>query len=179
MQKILKKITYIFFIVVISLFAAYSLKTSLEAVDWYRYKVTIGLTGVFFILISFIYSIVKRFTKIKNKLFYLRLHIFLAILGTIIVFAHASLNHYFIFPILTYCFLFIVYSSGFVGSLLVRDVKREMEAQRENPPPLYSLIVIDKAVSAWRTVHIPLVIYWFTFLVIHVTSTFYYSGLRY
>lgn len=179
MLKIFKKIAYISFLIFLSLFAAYSLKISLETAGWYRYKVIIGLTGIFFILVSFVYSIVKRCTQINNKLFYLRLHIFLAILGTIIIFAHASLNHYFIFPILTYCFLLIVYSSGFVGSLLVREVKREMEAQRENPPPLYSLIVIDKAVSAWRTVHIPLVVYWFTFLVIHVISTLYYDGLRY
>ena len=180
MRKILKKIAYIFFFVFLSLYAAYFLEAVLEVAGWYRYKVVLGLTGVSLILASFIYSIVKRCTGIKNKLFYLRLHIILAILGAIIIFTHASLNHKFIFPILTYCFLFAVYFSGFVGSFLVREVKQQMEAySQNNAPPLHSLIVMDKAVSLWRTVHIPLVAYWFTFLVIHVISTLYYYGLRY
>lgn len=179
MRKILKRVIYIVLFVFITIYVSYFMEAALKLLDWYKYKELMGITGVALVLISFVYSIVKRTPGATNKLLYLKLHMILAVAGTIIIFTHASFNHLFIFPVLTYVLLFVVYFSGFIGSFLVREVKIEMEGSRESGVNPHSLIFLNKAVSAWRTVHIPLVTYLAVFLAIHVISTLYYYGIRF
>lgn len=147
----------------------------------------LGYVGTFLIVLSFTYSLRKRniiASGSPKKL--LRMHEYLAWVGSVFVLVHAGIHFNAILPWLAVVMLLINVASGLVGKFLLRRSLESLRASRQaltdtgmtkeavDKELFLDSIVVD-AMDQWRTIHLPIAFLFGLFSLLHIITIFMFS----
>ncbi len=150
----------------------------------------LGIPGVILILLSFGHSLRKRgMIKSDNPIRLLRLHEWLAWIGSTFVLVHAGIHFNAVLAWLAVAAMAVNTASGLTGKYLVQRSQRWMKQTKadlreagltdtEIDQRLFWDSLAAGLVRKWRTIHLPIA---FTFAVLataHILSTFLFWGWK-
>lgn len=148
----------------------------------------LGIPGTLLIIASLTYSLRKRkyITQGDPKTL-LKLHEYVAWLGSLMVLIHAGVHFNAILPWLATLAMGVNVISGLVGKLLLDRSRRHVQGQREHYQLRgLSLTEVEQAVfwdavsldtmARWRKVHIPIFIVFTVLALGHIVSIFLFWG---
>lgn len=142
----------------------------------------LGYVGTFLVLLSFVYSLRKRKiieTGSPKKL--LRMHEYLAWVGSILLLVHAGIHFNAILPWLAVGMLLINVASGLVGKFLLKRSMESLNASRQaladkglekeavDKKLFLDSIMVD-AMKQWRTIHLPIAFLFGLFSLLHIIT---------
>jgi len=144
----------------------------------------LGIPGVIFILLSFVYSLRKR-KKItfSNPKRLLQLHIALTWTGSLMILVHAGIHMYALLPWLALLAMLLNVVSGMTGMYLMGRSRRFLESKKEHyrqqglddeavERKLFRDSTTYGLMKKWREVHLPITLLFGVLAVAHITSVF-------
>ncbi len=144
----------------------------------------LGIPGVIFILLSFVYSLRKR-KKITfgNPKRLLQLHIALTWTGSLMILVHAGIHMYALLPWLALLAMLLNVVSGMTGMYLLGRSRRFLESKKEHyrqqglddeavDRKLFGDSVAYDLMKKWREVHLPITLLFAVLAVAHIASVF-------
>ncbi len=147
----------------------------------------LGYVGTLLVLLSFIYSLRKRkILKAGSPKKLLKLHEYLAWVGSVLLLVHAGIHFNAILPWLAVAMLLINVASGLVGKFLL---KRSMDSLQENRQALadkgmdkesvdkhlfFDSIMVN-AMKQWRNIHLPIALIFGLISLLHIITVFIFS----
>lgn len=151
--------------------------------EWGR---QLGYWGAGFIVVSFLYSARKRKVITFGRApFFLRLHEFLAWLGSMMVLVHGGIHFNALLPWLALIAMLVAVCSGLTGKFLLKrskaivaEKRRELRAAGVAKDALEDQLYWDSLVvglmQKWRKVHMPITTTFGLLAVLHVVSAMAY-----
>lgn len=150
----------------------------------------LGIPGVILILLSFGHSLRKRgMIKSDNPIRLLRLHEWLAWIGSTLVLVHAGIHFNAVLAWLAVAAMAVNITSGLTGKYLVQRSQRWMkqtkadlsgagltEVQIEHQ--LFWDSLAAGVVRKWRTIHLPIALAFAVLATAHILSTFLFWGWK-
>jgi hypothetical protein len=148
----------------------------------------LGIPGTILIIASLIYSLRKRkYLTAGNPKSWLKLHEFMAWLGSLMVLIHAGIHFNAILPWLATLAMGVNVLSGLVGKLLLNQSRIHLQGQREHfqlrglslkevEQALFWDSVTFNAMMQWRKIHIPIFIAFTVLALGHIISIFLFWG---
>ena len=160
----------------------------LTAMTWVgRY---LGIPGVILILLSFGHSLSKRsFIKSPNPARLLRLHEWLAWIGSTLILVHAGIHFNAVLAWFAVIAMGVNIISGLTGKYLVQRAQRWMkQAKTDLREQGLDEAAIDKKlfwdslaagwVKKWRMIHLPIAMAFAVLATAHIVSTFLFWGWK-
>lgn len=150
----------------------------------------LGIPGVLLILLSFGHSLRKRgMIKSDNPTRLLRLHEWLAWIGSTLVLVHAGIHLNAVLAWLAVAAMAVNIVSGLTGKYLVQRSQRWMKQTRtglreagltdaEIDQQLFWDSLAAGLVRKWRTIHIPIALAFAVLATAHILSTFLFWGWK-
>lgn len=148
----------------------------------------LGILGTILIISSLAYSLHKhKYITLGNPKSLLRLHEFMAWLGSLFVLIHAGIHFNAILPWLATVAMSVNVVSGMVGKFLLNRSRRYLQVQRQDfqgrgLPQLevdqalfWDAVTLD-AMTKWRKIHIPIFIVFAVLALGHIISIFLFWG---
>lgn len=144
----------------------------------------LGIPGVFFILLSFFYSMRKRkkisFGNPKNLLI---LHEILTWLGALMILVHAGIHIYTVLPWLALFAMLVNVISGMTGKYLLDRSRRFLSEKKKSyveqglsDEVMEKMLFWDAttfdAMKKWRAVHLPITLAFAVLGITHILSIF-------
>jgi cytochrome b561 len=189
--RLLRREVLPFLLTMVALVAAASLIDALlhllNAVWIGRY---LGIPGTLLILGSTAYSLRKRkFIKSGHPAKLLRLHEWLAWLGSLLVLVHAGIHFNAVLGWLAVSAMLINVGSGLTGKFLLDRSRRRLEESRQRmrqsgvkPEELEDLTYWDSltfdVVKKWRVVHFPITLAFAVLATAHIVAVFLFWGWK-
>ena len=144
----------------------------------------LGIPGVVFILLSFVYSLRKR-GKISfgNPKRLMQLHIALTWSGALMILVHAGVHMYALLPWLALLAMLLNVVSGMTGMYLLGRSRRFLESKREHyrqqgladeaiERKLFRDATAYGLMKKWRELHLPITLLFAVLAVAHIASVF-------
>ena len=142
----------------------------------------LGYIGTFLILISFLYSLRKRriiTTGSPKK--YLKLHEYIAWIGSVMVLVHAGIHFNAVLPWLAIFMLLINVASGLVGKFLLKKSGESLNLSRqallnsgmsteETDKKLFFDAVTLEVMRKWRSIHLPIALMFGVLSILHIIT---------
>lgn len=150
----------------------------------------IGIPGVILILLSFGHSLRKRgFMKSDNPIRLLRLHEWLAWIGSTLVLVHAGIHFNAVLAWLAVAAMAINITSGLTGKYLMQRALRWMKQTKadlreagltdtEIEQRLFWDSLAAGLVRKWRAIHLPIALAFAVLATAHILSTFLFWGWK-
>lgn len=150
----------------------------------------LGIPGVILILLSFGHSLRKRgMIKSDNPIRLLRLHEWLAWIGSTLVLVHAGIHFNAVLAWLAVAAMAVNITSGLTGKYLMSRSQRWMKQAKANlreaglPDPeidqrLFWDSLAAGLVRKWRTIHLPIALAFAVLATAHILSTFLFWGWK-
>ena len=150
----------------------------------------LGIPGTLLIIASLAYSLRKR-KKLQggDMRTYLRVHEFMAWLGSLMVLIHAGIHFNDILPWLATIAMGVNVISGMVGKMLLDRSRRQVQGQRDHyqlrglarneveQAVFWDAVMVD-AMARWRKVHIPIFVAFAVLSLGHIVAIFLFWGWR-
>lgn len=150
----------------------------------------LGIPGTLLIIASLAYSLRKR-KKLQggDMSTYLRVHEFMAWLGSLMVLIHAGIHFNDILPWLATIAMGVNVISGMVGKMLLDRSRRQVQGQRDHyelrglarneieQAVFWDAVAVD-AMARWRKVHIPIFVAFAVLSLGHIASIFLFWSWR-
>jgi hypothetical protein len=150
----------------------------------------LGIPGVILILLSFGHSLRKRgMIKSDNPIRLLRLHEWLAWIGSTLVLVHAGIHFNAVLAWLAVAAMAVNITSGLTGKYLMSRSQRWMKqakadlreaglADTEIEQRLFWDSLAAGLVRKWRTIHLPIALAFAVLATAHIISTFLFWGWK-
>lgn len=150
----------------------------------------LGIPGVILILLSFGHSLRKRgMIKSDNPIRLLRLHEWLAWIGSTLVLVHAGIHFNAVLAWLAVAAMAVNITSGLTGKYLMSRSQRWMKQAKADlreaglPDPeidqrLFWDSLAAGLVRKWRTIHLPIALAFAVLATAHILSTFLFWGWK-
>lgn len=150
----------------------------------------LGIPGVLLILLSFGHSLRKRgYVKSSNPVRLLRLHEWLAWIGSTLVLVHAGIHFNAALAWLAVIAMAINIISGLTGKYLVqraqrwmKQAKTDLRSQGLDEADIEQKLFWDSLaagwVKKWRTIHLPIAMSFAVLAAAHILSTFLFWGWK-
>lgn len=150
----------------------------------------LGIPGVILILLSFGHSLRKRgMIKSDNPVRLLRLHEWLAWIGSTLVLVHAGIHFNAVLAWLAVAAMAVNITSGLTGKYLVLRAQRWMKqtkselrdaglTEAEIEQRLFWDSLAASLVRKWRTIHLPIALAFAVLATAHILSTFLFWGWK-
>lgn len=150
----------------------------------------LGIPGVILILLSFGHSLRKRgMIKSDNPIRLLRLHEWLAWIGSTFVLVHAGIHFNAVLAWLAVAAMAVNITSGLTGKYLVQRSQRWMKQAKadfrdagltdtEIEQRLFWDSLAAGLVRKWRTIHLPIALAFAVLATAHILSTFLFWGWK-
>ncbi|MFA7587889.1 MAG: hypothetical protein WCY11_17130 [Novosphingobium sp.] len=150
----------------------------------------LGIPGVILILLSFGHSLRKRgMIKSDNPIRLLRLHEWLAWIGSTLVLVHAGIHFNSVLAWLAVAAMAVNIASGLTGKYLVHRSQRWMKqtksdlrnaglTDQEIEQRLFWDSLAAGLVRKWRTIHLPIALAFAVLAIAHILSTFLFWGWK-
>jgi hypothetical protein len=150
----------------------------------------LGIPGVILILLSFGHSLRKRgMIKNDNPIRLLRLHEWLAWIGSTLVLVHAGIHFNAVLAWLAVAAMAVNITSGLTGKFLVQRSQRWMKqtkaelrddglTEAEIEQRLFWDSLAAGLVRKWRTIHLPIALAFAVLATAHILSTFLFWGWK-
>lgn len=150
----------------------------------------LGIPGVILILLSFGHSLRKRgVIKSSNPVRLLRLHEWLAWIGSTLVLVHAGIHFNAVLAWLAVAAMGVNIISGLTGKYLVQRAQRWMKQSRADlrdqglddaaiEQNLFWASLTAGWVRKWRTIHLPIAMAFAVLATAHILSTFLFWGWK-
>lgn len=150
----------------------------------------LGIPGVLLIVVSMIYSLRKRkLIAIGQPARLLKMHKFLAWLGSVLVLLHAGVHFNSILPWLAVAAMLVNVISGLTGSFLISRARTFVESRRTSlvaqgldAADIESRLFWDATtldlLKGWRVVHMPIALAFAALALGHILSIFVLWGWR-
>ena len=150
----------------------------------------LGIPGVILILASFGHSLRKRgVIKSSNPVRLLRLHEWLAWIGSTLVLVHAGIHFNAVLAWLAAAAMAVNIASGLTGKFLVQRSQRWMKQTKadlrdaglsdaEIEQRLFWDSLAAGLVRKWRTIHLPIALAFAVLATAHILSTFLFWGWK-
>ena len=150
----------------------------------------LGIPGVILILLSFGHSLRKRgMIKSDNPIRLLRLHEWLAWIGSTLVLVHAGIHFNAVLAWLAVAAMAVNITSGLTGKFLVQRSQRWMKQTKtdlreagltdaEIEQRLFWDSLAARLVRKWRTIHLPIALAFAVLATAHILSTFLFWGWK-
>lgn len=150
----------------------------------------LGIPGVILILLSFGHSLRKRgMIKSDNPIRLLRLHEWLAWIGSTLVLVHAGIHFNAVLAWLAVAAMAVNITSGLTGKYLVQRSQRWMKQTKANlrdagltdteiEQRLFWDSLAAGVVRKWRTIHLPIALAFAVLATAHILSTFLFWGWK-
>jgi hypothetical protein len=150
----------------------------------------LGIPGVILILLSFGHSLRKRgMIKSDNPIRLLRLHEWLAWIGSTLVLVHAGIHFNAVLAWLAVAAMAVNITSGLTGKYLVlrsqrwmkqtkTDLRDEGLTDTEIEQRLFWDSLAAGLVRKWRTIHLPIALAFAVLATAHILSTFLFWGWK-
>jgi hypothetical protein len=150
----------------------------------------LGIPGVILILLSFGHSLRKRgMIKSENPVRLLRLHEWLAWIGSTLVLVHAGIHFNAVLAWLAVAVMAVNITSGLTGKYLVQRSQRWMKQTKtdlreagltdtEIEQRLFWDSLAAGLVRKWRTIHLPIALAFAVLATAHILSTFLFWGWK-
>ena len=150
----------------------------------------LGIPGVILILLSFGHSLRKRgMIKSDNPIRLLRLHEWLAWIGSTLVLVHAGIHFNAVLAWLAVAAMAVNITSGLTGKYLVQRSQRWMKQTKadlrdagltdtEIEQQLFWDSLAAGLVRKWRNIHLPIALAFAVLATAHILSTFLFWGWK-
>ncbi|UNK78041.1 hypothetical protein MNQ96_10620 [Sphingopyxis granuli] len=150
----------------------------------------LGIPGVILILLSFGHSLRKRgLIKSDNPIRLLRLHEWLAWIGSTLVLVHAGIHFNAVLAWLAVAAMGVNIISGLTGKYLMSRSQRWMKQAKADlreagfaEPEIEQRLFWDSLaaglVRKWRTIHLPIALAFAVLATAHILSTFLFWGWK-
>ncbi|MEJ2410920.1 MAG: hypothetical protein P8Y48_16870 [Novosphingobium sp.] len=150
----------------------------------------LGIPGVILILLSFGHSLRKRgMIRSNNPIRLLRLHEWLAWIGSTLVLVHAGIHFNAVLAWLAVGAMAVNITSGLTGKYLVQRSQRWMKQEKANfrdagftdaeiEQRLFWDSLAAGLVRNWRTIHLPIAFAFAVLAMAHILSTFLFWGWK-
>lgn len=150
----------------------------------------LGIPGVILILLSFGHSLRKRgMIKSDNPIRLLRLHEWLAWIGSTLVLVHAGIHFNAVLAWIAVAAMAVNITSGLTGKYLVQRSQRWMKQTKadlreagltdtEIEQRLFWDSLAASLVRKWRTIHLPIALAFAVLATAHILSTFLFWGWK-
>ncbi len=150
----------------------------------------LGIPGVILILLSFGHSLRKRgIIDSKNPIRLLRLHEWLAWIGSTLVLVHAGIHFNSVLAWLAVAAMGVNIISGLTGKYLVLRTQRWMKQARTDlrgkgldntaiEQRLFWDSLAASLVRKWRAIHLPIALAFAVLATVHILSTFLFWGWK-
>ncbi len=150
----------------------------------------LGIPGTLMILLSFAYSLRKRgLIRIGQPARLLRLHQFMAWLGSLLVLVHAGIHFNAILGWLAVSAMLIDVGSGLTGKFLLERSRRRLQQARsrmsdqgvsadELEERLYRDSLTFDVMKQWRAVHLPITLAFAVLAAAHIVAVFLFWGWK-
>ncbi len=150
----------------------------------------LGIPGIILILLSFGHSLRKRgMIKSDNPIRLLRLHEWLAWIGSTLVLVHAGIHFNAVLAWLAVAAMAVNITSGLTGKYLMSRSQRWMKQAKadlreagltdaEIEQRLFWDSLAAKLVRKWRTIHLPIALAFAVLATAHILSTFLFWGWK-
>ena len=150
----------------------------------------LGIPGTLMILLSFAYSLRKRgLIRIGQPAQLLRLHQFMAWLGSLLVLVHAGIHFNAILGWLAVSAMLIDVGSGLTGKFLLERSRRRLQQARsrmseqgvsadELEERLYRDSLTFDVMKQWRAVHLPITLAFAVLAAAHIVAVFLFWGWK-
>ena len=150
----------------------------------------LGIPGTLLILTSFGYSLRKRkIITVGRPVTLLRIHEFMAWLGSLLILVHAGVHFNAILGWLAVGAMLINVASGLTGKFLLDRARRRMDEARgqmrrggvadsELEERLYWDSLTFDLVRSWRSVHFPITLAFAVLAFAHIVAVFLFWGWR-
>jgi len=150
----------------------------------------LGIPGVILILLSFGHSLRKRgMIKSDNPIRLLRLHEWLAWIGSTLVLVHAGIHFNAVLAWLAVAAMAVNITSGLTGKYLMSRSQRWMKqaeadlreaglTDAEIEQRLFWDSLAARLVRKWRTIHLPIALAFAVLATAHILSTFLFWGWK-
>jgi len=144
----------------------------------------LGIPGVIFILLSFLYSLRKRkLITFGNPKRLLQLHIALTWTGSLMILVHAGVHLYALLPWLALFTMLLNVISGMTGMYLLGRSRRFLESKKERyrqqgmaevdiERKLFRDATAYDLMKKWREVHLPITLLFAVLAIAHIASVF-------
>jgi len=128
----------------------------------------LGYVGTALVLISFIYSLRKRkLIQSGSPKTLLKMHEYLAWVGSILILVHAGIHFNAILPWLAILMLLITLGSGLIGKFILKDANESFKGKKaelvkqglsneEAEKNLFFDSITIEMMKKWRVVHLPI-----------------------
>ena len=142
----------------------------------------LGYIGTFLILISFLYSLRKRrFITTGSPKKYLKLHEYVAWIGSVMVLVHAGIHFNAVLPWLAIFMLLINVASGLVGKFLLKKSGESLNSSRQAllnsgmtnedaDKKLFFDSVTVEIMRKWRSIHLPIALMFGILSMLHIIT---------
>ncbi len=150
----------------------------------------LGVPGVLFILLSFLYSMRKRkFFKSGKPKTFLRLHEIFTWIGALLILVHAGIHIFTILPWLAVVAMLTNVISGMTGTYLLNRSRRFLKQKKEkyaqaglSEDEIEKQIFMDATtydlMKKWRIVHLPITAVFVVLSVWHILSILMFWNLK-
>lgn len=150
----------------------------------------LGIPGVILIMLSFGHSLRKHgMIKSDNPIRLLRLHEWLAWIGSTLVLVHAGIHFNAVLAWLAVAALAVNVTSGLTGKYLVQRSQRWMKQTKadlreagltdtEIEQQLFWDSLAASLVRKWRAIHLPIALAFAVLAISHILSTFLFWGWK-
>jgi hypothetical protein len=148
----------------------------------------LGILGTLLIIGSFSYSLRKRkILTSGNPTTFLKMHEYIAWLGSLMILIHAGVHFNAILPWLATVAMSVNVVSGLVGKMLLKRARAHVQGQRDqfllrgmSKPEVDQAVYWDavalQAMNQWRKVHIPIFVVFLVTALGHILSVFMFWG---
>ena len=175
-------------LIVLTVVGAYRAEEHLQYFAGSIFGHSIGILGVTFILIIFLYPIRKYFIKVGSLRGWLNWHIFFGLTGSMLIMIHAAFQFHAQIASLAFTVMVVNVFSGIIGfffySGYIRTAKKRMEMDTKVGIPLArreeSLMIeatSSKVLKKWKYIHYPLAALFIVVMIFHIASIIYYKGM--
>lgn len=150
----------------------------------------LGIPGVLLILLSFGHSLRKRgIIKSTNPVRLLRLHEWMAWIGSTLVLVHAGIHFNSVLAWLAVAAMAVNIISGLTGKYLVlrsqrwlkqarTDLREDGRTETEIEQQLFWDSLAASMVRKWRTIHLPIALAFAVLAAAHILATFLFWGWK-
>ena len=174
-------------LIVLTVVGAYRVEEHLQYFAGTLLGHSIGILGVAFILIIFLYPIRKYFIKVGSLKSWLNWHIFFGLTGPMLIMIHAAFQFHAQIASLAFTVMAVNVLSGIIGfffySGYIRTAKKRIEMDSKVGIPLArreeSLMIeatSSKILKKWKYIHYPLAAIFIVVMAFHIVSIVYYKG---
>ena len=144
----------------------------------------LGIPGVLFIILSFMYSLRKRKNiQFGNPKLLMHMHEFFTWFGSLLILVHAGIHFNTILPWLAVIAMLVNVISGLTGKFLLDRSRRQLASKKEifkkegmtdtevDKAIFWDAVTLD-LMKKWRTVHFPITLAFSVLALGHILSIF-------